>query len=266
MSIETWLTQQSGTLYAVVDAAADDTVVARFYTLSKGEASPLFAGTPFGDQAAIGPWLLSHPSEEFIEQHPELSGFYITSDQPFDAVRRHWQSLIQAIREGEALWFRFAEPRVFLPVLAATTQEERDALLGPCTGLWIAGSEFRRSPDVLYTPAAQTPWFHIRPHHLAAIYDDERHAYILRRRLWQIMTRMMEQHPDPAGTILPVLRQANADGLVEDVRDGVVAGALTVQAGLPLDIIRQPLMLTDAEFAQVNHWMVQHRVLTGATH
>ncbi|MEI7074609.1 DUF4123 domain-containing protein, partial [Pectobacterium versatile] len=59
------------------------------------------------------------------------------------------------------------------------------------------------------------------------------------------------------------LRQANAEGIQGDVLDGVVAGALTLQVGLPLESIRAPLMLTEAEFAQVNHWMVQHNALIG---
>lgn len=266
MSLDTWLTPQRGTLFAIVDGAADASVVARFYALSRGEAAPLFAGTPFADQAAIGPWLLANPSAAFIAEQQCLTGFYMMSEQPLAVVRRHWQSLIQAVREGEALWFRYAEPRVFLPVLNTMTPEERDAVLGPCHELWIDGSAFSRTPDAPFIPAEQTPWLHLRPHHLAALYDEDRHAYILRRRLWQIMTKMMERHPDPAAAIMPVLRQANADGLTDDVREGVVAGTLTLQAGLPLEIIRQPLMLTDTEYAQVNHWLVQHQTLTGVAH
>ncbi|MFP1850581.1 DUF4123 domain-containing protein [Lonsdalea quercina] len=264
MSMDLWREQHSGELFAIVDGAADRSAVARFYELSHGEASPLFAGTTFGEQAVLGPWLLFNPSTEFMEATPELSGFYLVSDQPIDVVRRHWQSLIQVIRDGEIVYFRFSDSRIFLPMFNAMSPEERDAIMGPCTGIWISGTGFTRTPRLPFRAALDTPWFHIQSHHLAALYDEDRHAYILRRRLWQSMTAMMERHPDPASAILPVLRQANAEKLEGDVLDGVVAGALTLQAGLSLESIRVPLMLTDAEWAQVSHWMAKHKELIGA--
>ncbi|AZK64742.1 DUF4123 domain-containing protein [Pectobacterium versatile] len=263
MNLDTWRAQHNGTLFAIVDGAADRAAVARFYKFSEGEASPFFAGTEFDEQAALGPCLLSNPSPAFVAGSPVLGGFYLVSEQPIEVVRRHWQSLIQVIREGEVVWFRFSEPRIFLPMFCAMSQEEQTAILGPCSGLWINDSGFTRHPDIPFHPALKIPWFHICSHHLAALYDDDRHAYILRRRLWQVMTSMMERHLDPAGSILLVLRQANAEGIQGDVFDGVVAGALTLQVGLPLESIRAPLMLTEAEFAQVNHWMVQHNALIG---
>ena len=78
------------------------------------------------------------------------------------------------------------------------------------------------------------------------------------------MTAMME-HPDPAGTILTTLKQANQDGLQEDVRDGVVAGALALQANLVLEELRGPLMLTDDELVQVANWLNKHHELTGVS-
>ncbi|POE16312.1 type III secretion protein, partial [Pectobacterium odoriferum] len=66
MNLNTWRAQHRGSLFAIVDGAADPSAVARFYELSEGEASPLFAGTPFSDQAALGPWLLLNPSLEFV--------------------------------------------------------------------------------------------------------------------------------------------------------------------------------------------------------
>lgn len=263
MNFDEWLRCQSGGLYTIVDGAADRSAVARFYSLSDGEAFPLFAGTPFGDQAEQGPWLLSAPSPEFVSASPELPGFWLVSEQPFSVLIRHWQSLTQVIRDGEAVMFRFADPRIFLPVLNALTQEERNVILGPCAGLWINGHAFNQYPATPGQPARKAPWFTVKPHHLAALYDENRHAYILRRRFWQVMTTMMERHPDPAGTILPVLRQANTDGLQDDVLDGVIAGTLAVEAGMALESIRAPLMLTESELAQISHWMAQRTESTG---
>jgi hypothetical protein len=266
MTLSDWLAgEQAGETYAVIDGAQAESAVADFYTYDGENANPLFAGTAFDEQSALGPWLLPAPSTEFMMVNPTLSGFYLISDQSVELIRRHWQSLIEAIREGEAVWFRFSDPRIFLPMLSAMTPDERDSVLGPCSGLWIHGKAFARTPHARFQPALQTPWFHIRPHHLAGLYDENRHAYILRRHFWQRMTGMMELHPDPKGAILPVLKAANLACLQDDVLDGVVAGVLTLQVGLPLDSIRAPLMLTDDEMSQVANWLHKYQVKTGVS-
>lgn len=262
MRFHEWRSQLHGQLFAVIDAALDQTLVARFYETGGEDAYPLFAGTAFADQAEQGPWLLPFPSSDFIDSDPQLCGFYVVSNASSETVRKHWQSLIEVAREGEVMWFRYADNRIFSKMLGAMSQRDLDDILGPCAGLWVNESGWRRSDGADFIPR-YAPWFRIQPHHLAPLYDENRHAYILRRRLWQTMTAMMERHPDPEGTILPVLKQANQDGLQEDVRDGVVAGALALQAKTPLEEIRAPLMLADDELAQVVNWLNKRNELTG---
>ncbi|PJG57384.1 DUF4123 domain-containing protein [Aeromonas cavernicola] len=266
MSVLQWRNHYQGQLFAIIDGVADSDLIPHFYDLGSGEAFPLFAGTPFADQAAQGPWLLSAPSAEFIGQHPTPSGFYVVSDQPVEVVRRHWQSLIEAIREGEALWLRFSDQRIFLPMLQAMTVAERDSVLGPCAGLWINGQAISRSVDAAPYQLQPRPWFHIRPQHLAALYDESRHRYILQRRLWQTMTSMMERHPTPEVTIAAMLRRANQAGLRDELRDGVVAGALALEVGLPVATIQPAFMLTDDELQQVERWLTEHGVSSAQYH
>lgn len=254
-----------GKRYVVMDGALAPTAVSDFYSSDGENAIPLFAGTPFEEQLESGPWLLPNPSAGFVATHPSPTGFGLSCDQPIEMVQRHWQSLIEAVREGEAVWFRFSDPRVLLPMLNTMTPDELDSVLGPCTGLWIDGKVFVRTREAKFQPASQSPWFHIRAHHLTALYDENRHAYILRRHFWQTMTGMMELHPDPKDAILPVLKAANLACLQDDVLDGVVAGALTLQVGLPLDSIRAPLMLTDDEMSQVANWLHKYQVKTGVS-
>jgi hypothetical protein len=262
MKVMAWQAEQEGTLYALIDGGLGRELVPGFYQLGGLDAFPLFAGTTFGEQAQQGPWLLPSPPQAFIDAYPQLAGFYLLSSAPGETVRHHWQSLIEAVREGEAVWFRYSDKRIFQPMLKAMSQDELDALLGPCHGLMLDGETWQRSERASFTPQPG-PWFPIRPHHLATLYDENRHAYILRRRLWQTMTAMMERHSNPAASILPILQQANRDALDEEIRDGVVAGALTLQAGLPLTRIQTPLMLSDAELAQVSNWLHKHDALTG---
>lgn len=264
MTFQEWRNQQPGQLFAIVDAALDTTAVASFCAMGGEHAYPLFAGTAFADQAEQGPWLLPSPSSEFIAAHPQLGGFYVISSASVDVAQQHWQSLIEVAFEGEVMWLRYADNRVFPKMLGTMSQQELDEVLGPCTSLWANDSAWLRTPEVEFTPR-QAPWFRIQPHHLAPLYDESRHAYILSRHFWQRMEEMMARHPNPEAAIATVLHHANQSGLEGDVLDGVVAGALTLQAEMALDAIRAPLMLTNDELAQVNNWLNKYPELIGAT-
>lgn len=264
MTFQEWRSQHPGQLFAIVDAALDTTAVTSFCAMGGEHASALFAGTAFADQAEQGPWLLPGPSPEFIAAHPQLGGVYIVSDAAIDALQQHWQSLIEVAFEGEVMWLRYADNRIFPKMLDTMSQQELDDVLGPCLSLWANDSAWQRTPEAEFTPR-QAPWFRIQPHHLTPLYDEGRHAYIISRHLWQRMEDMMVRHPNPESAITIVLKQANQGGLEGDVLDGVVAGALTLQASMALDAIRAPLMLTDDEMAQVNNWLNRHPELIGAS-
>lgn len=264
MTFQEWRNQQPGELFAIVDAALDTTAVASFCAMGGEHAYPLFAGTAFADQAEQGPWILPSPSSEFIAAHPQLGGFYVISSASVDVAQQHWQSLIEVAFEGEVMWLRYADNRVFPKMLGTMSQQELDEVLGPCTSLWANDSAWLRTPEVEFTPR-QAPWFRIQPHHLAQLYDESRHAYILSRHFWQRMEEMMARHPNPEAAIATVLHHANQSGLEGDVLDGVVAGALTLQADMALDAISAPLMLTDDELTQVNNWLKKYPELIGAT-
>ncbi|WP_447826096.1 DUF4123 domain-containing protein [Aeromonas salmonicida] len=264
MTFQEWRNQQPGELFAIVDAALDTTAVASFCAMGGEHAYPLFAGTAFADQAEQGPWLLPSPSSEFIAAHPQLGGFYVISSASVDVAQQHWQSLIEVVFEGEVMWLRYADNRFFPKMLGTMSQQELDDVLGPCTSLWANDSAWLRTPEVEFTPR-QAPWFRIQPHHLAPLYDESRHAYILSRHFWQRMEEMMARHPNPDAAIATVLHHANQSGLEGDVLDGVVAGALTLQAEMALDAIRAPLMLTNDELAQVNNWLNKYPELIGTT-
>lgn len=263
MTFQEWRSQHPGQLFALVDAALDPTAVVDYYSQGGVNAFPLFAGTAFADHAEQGPWLLPNPTPEFVAVHPELGGVYIASNASVDVVKQHWQSLIEVAFEGEVMWLRYADNRVFPKMLATMSQQELDDVLGPCLSLWVNDSAWLRTPDVEFT-SRQAPWFRVQPHHLTSQYDENRHAYILSRHFWQRMENMMARHPNPEAAIAQVLRQANQSGLAGDVLDGVVAGTLSLQAGMALDAIRAPLMLTDDELTQVNNWLNKHPDLIGA--
>ncbi|UNU29396.1 DUF4123 domain-containing protein [Aeromonas hydrophila] len=260
---ERFITSDVCQRFVIVDAAADHQAILSFFEQGGRDARPLFAGTAFADQAEQGPWLLPFPSTEFIVAHPQFCGFYLLSSESVNVVQQHWQSLIEVAFEGEVMWLRYADNRVFPKMLATMSQQELDDVLGPCSSLWANDSVWQRTPDTEFTPRP-APWFRIQPHHLTLLYDESRHAYILSRHFWQRMEDMMARHPNPEAAITTALKQANQAGLAGDVLDGVVAGALTLQASMALEAIRAPLMLTDDEMAQVTNWLNKHPDLIGA--
>ncbi|MGL4959163.1 MAG: DUF4123 domain-containing protein [Plesiomonas sp.] len=261
-TFDSWRNQRQDSLFAIIDATLDTTAVARFYDTGGKDAYPLFATTAFSDHAEQGPWLLPFPSTDFVNHVLPLSGFYITSYATVEIVRQHWQSLIEVARNGEVMWLRYADPRLFPKMFAAMSQTERDQILGPCSGLWANAQGWLRSPDYEFIPQI-SPWFRIQPQHLAHLYDEARHVYTLYRHLWQRIEPIMTRHTDPQTTIAAVLQRANLDGLDGDIRDGVVAATLALQINMPLDAIQTPLMLSDNELTFVKHWLNKYCIFTG---
>lgn len=121
-TFDSWRNQRQDSLFAIIDATLDTTAVARFYDTGGKDAYPLFATTAFADHAEQGPWLL--PSTDFVNHVLPLSGFYITSYATVEIVRQHWQSLIEVARNGEVMWLRYADPRLFPKMFAAMGQTD----------------------------------------------------------------------------------------------------------------------------------------------
>ena len=123
-TFDSWRNQRQDSLFAIIDATLDTTAVARFYDTGGKDAYPLFATTAFADHAEQGPWLLPFPSADFVNHVLPLSGFYITSYATVEIVRQHWQSLIEVARNGEVMWLRYADPRIFPKMFAAMSQTD----------------------------------------------------------------------------------------------------------------------------------------------
>lgn len=257
MTFQEWRSQYPGQLFAIVDAALDTTVVADYCNQGGTNAIPLFAGTAFADQAEQGPWLLPNPAPEFIAAHPQMGGVYVTSDAAIDVVLQHWQSLIEVVFEGEVMWLRYADNRVFPKMLTTMSQQELDDVLGPCLSMWSNHKAWQRTPDADFIPR-QAPWFRIHARHLQAVYNEDLHVYVLRRRLWRSIGSVMARCNEPDNAIRQLLVKAKKDGLHEDILNGVIAGGVVLQVGLHLREIQTPLMLTENEFSQVEQWLMKY--------
>jgi hypothetical protein len=171
-----------GPLYALLDAARSPAVLARIE--SSGEVfESLYAGRRREQLASVAPYLVQvSPSGSLITMgasppNPRSGllaalaregwgrswGFVVAARVPFAELRRHFRRFLTVeTEEGEALSFRFYDPRVLRPFLASATDGERHAFFGPASAFFVED----RDPDTLLcfervgpaAPAPAPPW------------------------------------------------------------------------------------------------------------
>jgi hypothetical protein len=130
---------EAGRLYGVLDAARDPAVL----RLLKGggeEHRSLYNGRRGENLAGVAPYLVRFsPQSALLSSLVEQGfgrgwGIYVTSELPFNDIRRHLRTLLVVeTREGEGqpLYFRFYDPRALRPFLTSCTLEEAARLFGP---------------------------------------------------------------------------------------------------------------------------------------
>lgn len=124
-------------LFALLDAARD----ARVRELLRTSVEPhqsLYDGVLGSALADVAPYLVRLPKESALlealvrEGWGRSWGVYLTSEKPFEQVRRHFRRMLKVEIEAEAgrtqrVYFRFYDPRVlgdFLPLCNARQWEE----------------------------------------------------------------------------------------------------------------------------------------------
>lgn len=157
-----------GPLYAVLDAARSPAVLARIE--SSGEVfESLYAGRRREQLASVAPYLVQlAPSGPLLatlarEGWGRSWGFVVAAPVPFAELRRHLRRFLTVeTEEGEALSFRFYDPRVLRPFLASATDGERRAFFGPASAFFVEDRAvdtllcFERAGHAIAAPAA--PW------------------------------------------------------------------------------------------------------------
>lgn len=148
-------------LYAVLDAARDPEV-SRLLREGGEEYRSLLDGRRGDNLAKVAPYLVRLPSEaRLLERIVEEGwgkswGFFSTSAQPFDELRRHLRSLLVAeTPKARALYLRFYDPRVLRPLLASLEDEHLTRVFGPVRAMYVEG---RTSLKLLwFQPARAVP-------------------------------------------------------------------------------------------------------------
>ncbi len=161
-------------LYALLDAARDPAVLPCLRASGEPFES-LYAGRRGRQLAEVAPYLtLVSAGSPILEAMARAGwgrswGFFLVAPAPLAEVRRHLRRFLTVEdEEGEALTFRFYDPRVLRPFLAAATDGERRAFFGPITTFLVEDRDvgdgsacaallsFERGGEAVAAPAP--PW------------------------------------------------------------------------------------------------------------
>ena len=142
-------------LWGVVDGCADAELAAELFAARGAGVISLFEGTSAVDFRAVAPYLVQLDRSWLagLESRWEAPwGILFESGADAAVLAPHLRSLLDAeMPDGERLYFRFYDPRVFRPFLMASNATELVRLFGPVEAF---GWARRDRSAVLATPVA----------------------------------------------------------------------------------------------------------------
>lgn len=139
------LLRDHGHLYVLLDAARDPHVQGLLIVEELAYRS-LYEGAQGEELADFAPYLLELPCEASLldvlvrDGWGKSWGVFLTSAEPFDAVRRHFRRfLLVEAPDGEEVLFRFYDPRVLRVFLPHCNAEEARSFFGPVASFLVEG-------------------------------------------------------------------------------------------------------------------------------
>ena len=136
---------QAEPLFAILDAARDKKVVELLGGCGE-EFRSLYDGKSAGELALVAPYLVRLPPESPLLEKLVLNGWgkswgvYVTCSRHFMDLRHHLRQFLMAQTEGgQALYFRFYDPRVLRVYLPTCTGQERHTFFGPVGSYLVEG-------------------------------------------------------------------------------------------------------------------------------
>jgi hypothetical protein len=123
-------------VFAVIDACDAPAVPSRLRALGEDRAVSLYRGRAEDELWGIGPWLTQVDAETCDWIASDLWstpwGIFAIADSDLETMRTHFRRfLVVKSPEGEALYFRYYDPRVLPPFLESCTEAELAELFGP---------------------------------------------------------------------------------------------------------------------------------------
>jgi hypothetical protein len=140
------LRREEDPLFAILDAACDPMVLAHLM-IGQERYQSLYEG-PQGDRLlAFAPYLVAiPPGSPFLETlvregWGESWGVYLTSREPFEAVRKHLRRFLMVkIEKGSEVYFRYYDPRVLGVFLPTCNPAEVVEFFGPIKKFLFEGA------------------------------------------------------------------------------------------------------------------------------
>jgi pSer/pThr/pTyr-binding forkhead associated (FHA) protein len=132
-------------LYAVVDPAREERILVLLRE-SVDRNQSLYDGVEGLAMSEVAPYLVEiAPNSTLLarlimEGWTKRWGIYVVSDDSFTEVRRHFRRILMVEDEnGQALYFRFYDPRVLAAFLPTCTEQQRGAIFGYIESFLIEG-------------------------------------------------------------------------------------------------------------------------------
>lgn len=142
-----YLRGQDQPLFALLDAAQEPKLVG-LLDEHHVEHESLYEGQKAVEYQDYAPYLVRLPRDSsFLELIVERGwghnwGAFLTSDQPFAAVRKHFRRFLMVeLPDGKKVYFRFYDPRVLRVFLSTLNEKETAEFFGPIDTLLMEAEE-----------------------------------------------------------------------------------------------------------------------------
>jgi hypothetical protein len=130
---------KEGTLYALLDACDEPQIPQRCREMPSDRAACLYEGRGLAEFWHVAPYIfqLTLDDLEWIGRNlwNKPWGYFIIARSDLFSLRTHFRRFLTVPRpEGKVMLFRFYDPRVIKPFLAARTLEQVIEFYGPAKG------------------------------------------------------------------------------------------------------------------------------------
>lgn len=143
-----WRTEEGETpfqLYVILDAARDNRIYPKLAD-SDVDCVPLHRGEKAKELATVGPYLVKLERDHlftawlFNNGWGKSWGILLESPAELNELKRHFQTFLTVNdEEGNPLYFRYYDPRVFRVYLPTCNESELEILFGPVNRYFVEG-------------------------------------------------------------------------------------------------------------------------------
>lgn len=139
--------QEQGRIFTVIDAARDDTIYPEIVA-ADAEKTCLLVGEQAHQLAPVAPYLIEldeeNPFTRWVLDHGwgKSWGIFVVSTATFLELRHHFRKFLKvADEDGNTLFFRYYDPRVFRIFMPTCTEGQLQTVFGPVDRYFVEGED-----------------------------------------------------------------------------------------------------------------------------